>query len=45
MNEIFVSVKEKDYIEAKIGALCGKYNNRYGADYIQQRALFTAINA
>ena len=40
MNEIFVAVKETDYIEAQIGELCEKYNNRCGADYVQQRALF-----
>ena len=31
MNE-FVAIKETDYIEAKIDALGGRYNNRYGAD-------------
>jgi hypothetical protein len=40
MNEIFVAIKETDYIEAQIGRLCEKYNNRSGADYVQQRALF-----
>lgn len=40
MNEIFVAIKETDYIEAQIGILCEKYNNRCGADYVQQRALF-----
>ena len=40
MNEIFVAIKETDYIEAQIGGLCEKYNNRFGADYVQQRALF-----
>lgn len=40
LNEIFVAIKETDYIEAQIGKLCEKYNNRYGVDYIQQRALF-----
>lgn len=40
MNEIFVAIKETDYIEAQIGELCEKYNNRCGADYVQQRALF-----
>lgn len=40
LNEIFVAIKETDYIEAQIGDLCGKYNNRCGADYVQQRALF-----
>ena len=39
LNEIFVAVKETDYIEAQIGGLCEKYNNRCGADYVQQRAL------
>ena len=40
MNEIFVGVKEVGYIETQISRLCEKYNNRYGVDYIQQRALF-----
>ena len=40
LNEIFVAIKETDYIEAQIGELCEKYNNRCGADYVQQRALF-----
>ena len=40
LNEIFVAIKETDYIEAQIGGLCEKYNNRCGADYVQQRALF-----
>lgn len=40
MKEIFVAIKETDYIEAQIGGLCEKYINRCGADYVQQRALF-----
>jgi hypothetical protein len=40
MNEIFVAVKDVDYIETKIGNLCEKYKNRCGVDYVQQRALF-----
>lgn len=40
LNEIYVAVKEIDYIEAKINALCEKYNSRHGNDYVQQRALF-----
>lgn len=40
MNEIFVAVKDTDYIETQLSALCKKYNSRYGADYLQQRALF-----
>ena len=40
MNELFVGIKEIDYIEAQIDALCDKYNNRRGSDYVQQRALF-----
>jgi hypothetical protein len=28
MNEIFVAVKEIDYIEAQIDTLCDKYNSR-----------------
>lgn len=39
-NEIYVATKEIDYIEAKIDELCQKYKNRYGADYVQQRAIF-----
>lgn len=40
MSEIFVGVKEVGYIETQIRKLCEKYNNRYGVDHIQQRALF-----
>lgn len=40
LNEIFVAIKEIDYIEAQIGELCKKYNNRHGVDYVQQRSLF-----
>ncbi len=40
MNEIFVAIKDTDYIETQIGVLCEKYNNRCGVDYEQQRALF-----
>ena len=40
MNELFVGVKGIDYIEAQIDALCDKYNNRCGSDFIQQRTLF-----
>jgi len=40
LNEIFVAIKDTDYIEAQIGELCEKYNNRFGVDYVQQRALF-----
>ena len=40
LNDIFVAIKETDYIEAQIERLCEKYNNRCGADYVQQRALF-----
>ena len=32
MNEIFVAVKEIDYIEAQIDTLCDKYNCRRGTD-------------
>lgn len=32
MNELLVAIKEIDYIEAKIDALCKNYNNRNGAD-------------
>ena len=40
LNEIYVAVKDTDYILTKIDNLSQKYNNRYGADYLQQRALF-----
>ena len=40
MNEIFIAIKETDYIEKEISKLCEKYNNRLGADYVQQRAIF-----
>ena len=40
LNELFVGVKGKDYILAKIDDLCQKYNNRNGVGYNQQRALF-----
>ena len=40
LNELYVAVKEIDYIKAKIDALCDKYNNRQGVGYVQQRALF-----
>lgn len=40
LNEIYVAIKDQDYIEAKIDGLCQKYNNRKGTDFIQQRALF-----
>ena len=40
MSEIFVGVKEVGYIEKQIRKLCEKYNNQYGVDHIQQRALF-----
>ena len=44
MNEIFVAIKETDYIEVQIRGLCEKYNNRCGADYVQQRALFRSCS-
>lgn len=40
LNEIYVAVKEIDYIENQIDRLCEKYNNRTCVDYVQQRALF-----
>ena len=40
LNEIYVAVKDTDRILKEIEDLCGKYNNRHGADYYQQRALF-----
>lgn len=43
MNEIFVAVKEIDYIEAQIDTLCDKYNSRRGTDFIQKRALFCVL--
>lgn len=43
MNEIYVAIKEIDYIEAQIDALCDKYNNRRGTDYVQQRALLRSF--
>lgn len=42
LNEIFVAFKETYYIEAQLGGLCKKYNNRCEADYVQQRALFNS---
>ena len=39
-NEIYVAVKEIDYIEKRIDELSSKYNHRNGADDTQQRALF-----
>lgn len=38
--EIYIATKEIDYVEARIDELCCKYNNRHGADYVQQRTLF-----
>ena len=40
LNEIYVAVKEIDYIENQIDRLCEKYHNRSCHDYVQQRALF-----
>lgn len=40
LNEIYVAVKEIDYIENQIDILCEKYHNRSCNDYVQQRALF-----
>ena len=40
MDDLFVGVKEIDYIETQIDTLCDKYNNRRGSDFKQQRALF-----
>lgn len=42
-NEIYIAIKEIDYVEARIYELCQKYNNRHGADYLQQRALFRSF--
>ena len=39
-NEIFVAVKEIDYIEKRIYGLSTKYNHRNGVDNAQQIALF-----
>ena len=43
MNEIYVAVKQKEYVEGKIAALCDKYNNRLGLDYNQKRALLKSL--
>jgi len=40
MNEIFVAIKDTNYIEVQIGELCEKYSNRSGVNFVQQRALF-----
>lgn len=42
-NEIYIAIKEIDYVEARIYELCQMYNNRHGADYLQQRALFRSF--
>lgn len=43
MNEIYVATKQKEYVEGKIAALCEKYNNRFGLDYSQKRALLKSL--
>lgn len=40
MNEIFVAIKDTNYIEVQIGELCEKYSKRSGVNFVQQRALF-----
>ena len=40
LTEIYVAIKDLDYIESKIDELCQKYSNRCGLDFAQQRALF-----
>lgn len=40
LNEIYVAVKEIDYVENQIDRLCEKYHNRSCNDYVQQRSLF-----
>lgn len=40
LKEIYVAVKEIDYVENQIDVLCEKYHNRSCNDYVQQRALF-----
>ena len=38
LEEIYVAVKETDYIETKINALCEKYNHYRGVSIGQQKA-------
>lgn len=40
LNEIYVAVKDTDYILAKIDNLCHKYNSRSGVNSDQHKALF-----
>ncbi|MBQ9217003.1 MAG: hypothetical protein IJ160_02340 [Muribaculaceae bacterium] len=40
LTEIYVAVKDKDYVLEKIHGLCDKYHNKSVPDYKQQRALF-----
>lgn len=40
LNEIFVAIKDKEYVLAKIEGLCLKYNSRNGINYEQRNALF-----
>jgi len=40
LNEIYVAVKDTDFILAKIDNLCHKYNSRSGINSDQQKALF-----
>ena len=37
LEEIYVAVKETDYIETKINALCEKYNHYRGVSIGQQK--------
>ena len=40
LNEIYVAIKDKEYVIAKIEDLCQKYNSRNGTNINQQKALF-----
>lgn len=40
LKEIYVAIKDKDYVLAEIDALCRKYYNRNGANDEQRKALF-----
>ena len=39
LNEIYVGIKDKEYIRSRIDALCKKYNERQVPDYVQKRSL------
>ena len=40
LNEIYVGIKDKEYIELELDSLCRKYHDRQGPDYAMRRALF-----